>query len=44
MIVLIHRDGKYLTATGETTIRAADHLLILTDKGSADWVTQAFTL
>lgn len=44
MIVLIHRDGKYLTATGETTIEALDHLLVLTDKSSAEWVQQAFTL
>jgi potassium/hydrogen antiporter len=44
MIVLIHRNGKYLTATGETVIEAADHLLVLTDKNSAEWVQQAFTL
>jgi cell volume regulation protein A len=44
LIVLIHRNGKYLTATGETVIEGADHLLVLTDKTSADWVHQAFTL
>jgi cell volume regulation protein A len=44
LIVLIHRNGKYLTATGETVIEGADHLLILTDKTSADWVHQAFVL
>ncbi|HZY78662.1 MAG TPA: potassium/proton antiporter [Cyclobacteriaceae bacterium] len=44
MIVLIHRNGKYLTATGETIIEGADHLLVLTDKQSAEWVQQAFTL
>jgi len=44
MIVLIHRNGKYLTATGETVIEGKDHLLLLTDKASADWVHQAFTL
>jgi cell volume regulation protein A len=44
MIVMIHRKDKYLTATGETTIEAADHLLILTDKTSAEWVQQAFIL
>jgi cell volume regulation protein A len=44
LIVLIHRNGKYLTATGETTIQGADHLLVLTDKSSAEWVQQAFTL
>ena len=30
-IVLIHRDGKYLTASGETVLRAGDHLLIMAD-------------
>lgn len=44
MIVLIHRNGKYLTATGETVIEGADHLLVLTDKKSQDWIQQAFTL
>jgi cell volume regulation protein A len=44
MIVLIHRHDKYLTATGETTIEAGDHMLVLTDKGSADWIQQAFIL
>jgi cell volume regulation protein A len=44
LIVLIHRNGKYLTATGETIIEGADHLLVLTDKQSAEWVQQAFTL
>jgi cell volume regulation protein A len=44
MIVLIHRNGKYLTATGETIIEGADHLLVLSDKKSAEWVQQAFTL
>ena len=44
LIVLIHRNDKYLTATGETIIEGADHLLVLTDKNSADWVHQAFTL
>lgn len=31
LIVLIHRDGKYLTANGETIIQPADHLLLLAD-------------
>lgn len=44
MIVLIHRGDKYLTATGETTIEAGDHMLVLTDKTSADWIQQAFIL
>ena len=44
LIVLIHRNGNYLTATGETVIEGADHLLVLTDKNSAPWVQQAFTL
>lgn len=42
MIVLIHRDGKYLTPTGETTLQGKDHLLIMTDNKSAPWVQQAF--
>ncbi len=42
MIVLIHRNGKYLTATGETIMEAGDHLLVLSDKPSAEWVQQAF--
>jgi potassium/hydrogen antiporter len=44
MIVLIHRNGKYLTATGETVIEGSDHLLVLTDNKSAEWIHQAFTL
>jgi cell volume regulation protein A len=44
MIVLIHRRDKYLTATGETIIEAGDHMLVLTDKTSAEWVQQAFIL
>jgi cell volume regulation protein A len=31
LIVLIHRDGKYLTAKGDTTIQAGDHLLVMAD-------------
>ena len=31
LIVLIHRDGKYITARGETEILANDHLLIMAD-------------
>jgi potassium/hydrogen antiporter len=31
LIVLIHRDDKYLTANGETVIEPNDHLLIMAD-------------
>jgi cell volume regulation protein A len=31
LIVLIHRDGKYLTANGETIIQQGDHLLLMAD-------------
>ncbi|WP_276372396.1 potassium/proton antiporter [Chryseolinea sp. H1M3-3] len=31
LIVLIHRDGKYITANGATQIEPKDHLLILAD-------------
>lgn len=31
IIVLIHRDDKYITANGETVIEANDHLLVLAD-------------
>lgn len=31
LIVLIHRDGKYLTASGETILQTGDHLLIMAD-------------
>src|SRR5690606_30298783 len=31
MIVLIHRDGKYITASGDTQLQAHDHLLIMAD-------------
>ena len=42
LIVLIHRDGKYLTPTGETLLLPKDHLLILSDSNAAEWVRQAF--
>lgn len=38
LIVLIHRDGKYLTANGETIIEPADHLLVMAD--SKDTITR----
>jgi len=31
LIVLIHRDGKYLTPSGETQIESDDHLLMISD-------------
>jgi cell volume regulation protein A len=31
LIVLIHRDGKYMTVNGETMIQANDHLLVMAD-------------
>ncbi len=31
MIVMIHRDGKYITANGDTEIMAGDHLLMMAD-------------
>jgi cell volume regulation protein A len=31
LIVLIHRDGKYITANGDTQIQPKDHLLIMAD-------------
>lgn len=31
LIVLIHRDGKYLTAKGDTIIQPDDHLLVMAD-------------
>lgn len=31
LIVLIHRDGKYITANGQTTIMSRDHLLVMAD-------------
>ncbi|MBT1702910.1 potassium/proton antiporter, partial [Chryseosolibacter indicus] len=35
LIVLIHRNGKYLTVKGDTTIEANDHLLIMADSKDA---------
>jgi cell volume regulation protein A len=31
IIVLIHRNGKYISASGETVLEKGDHLLVLTD-------------
>jgi len=43
LIVLIHRDGKYITANGATQIEPKDHLLIMADsKKTVDKVHQRF--
>lgn len=43
MIVLIHRDHKYVTPGGETEIRSGDHLLVLADnKEALDEVYSSF--
>ena len=43
LIVLIHREGKYLTANGETIIEPNDHLLIMADnKVTVEKVYQSF--
>jgi potassium/hydrogen antiporter len=45
LIVLIHRNGKYVSASGETKIEARDHLLVLTDnKSTAGDVFRTFGL
>jgi len=40
LIVLIHRNEKYLTASGETVLQAGDHLLIMAD--NKDTVTKIY--
>jgi cell volume regulation protein A len=40
LIVLIHRDGKYITASGDTEIMPQDHLLVMAD--NKDTVSQVF--
>jgi cell volume regulation protein A len=43
LIVMINREGKYLTASGETLLQAGDHLLIMTDnKETAQQVASIF--
>jgi potassium/hydrogen antiporter len=43
LIVLIHRDNKYVTPGGETEILGGDHLLVLTDnKDSREQVYKSF--
>lgn len=31
LIVMIHRNGKYITASGDTVLEAGDHLLVMAD-------------
>jgi len=40
LIVLIHRDGKYITANGDTEIMPNDHMLVMAD--DKDTVAQVF--
>ena len=43
LIVLIHRDGKYITANGATQIEQKDHLLIMADsKKTVNKIYQRF--
>jgi cell volume regulation protein A len=45
LIVLIHRDGKYITANGATQIEPKDHLLIMADsKKTVNKVYERFNL
>lgn len=45
LIVLIHRDEKYITANGDTTIQPEDHLLVMADnQESIDRVYESFGL
>lgn len=44
-IVLIHRHGKYITASGDTVINSKDHLLVMADsKQTVTEVLQVFGL
>ena len=43
LIVLIHRDGKYITASGDTEIMPQDHLLVMADnKETVPMIFEAF--
>jgi cell volume regulation protein A len=43
MIVLIHRDGKYISASGDTIIEPQDHLLVMADnKDAVDKIYNSF--
>jgi len=45
LIVMIYRNGKYLTASGETVIEVGDHLLIMADtKETVSKVYESFGL
>ena len=45
LIVLIHREGKYLTANGDTILEGGDHLLIMADnKTTVDKVYEQFEI
>lgn len=45
LIVLIHRDGKYITANGDTQIHPNDHLLVMADnKDTVEQVFQSFDI
>ena len=45
LIVLIHRDGKYITASGDTEIMPQDHLLVMADnKDTVSLVFEAFDI
>jgi cell volume regulation protein A len=44
LIVMIYRQGKYLTASGDTVIEAGDHLLVMADsKETVDKVHERFS-
>jgi cell volume regulation protein A len=43
LIVLIHRDGKYLSPNGDTILEAEDHLMLMLDnKDDIDTVYASF--
>jgi cell volume regulation protein A len=45
LIVLIHRDGKYITANGQTVIHDGDHLLLMADnKETVKEIFQSFSV
>jgi cell volume regulation protein A len=45
LIVLIHRDGKYITASGDTEIMSRDHLLVMAEnKDTVSRVFEAFDI
>ena len=45
LIVLIHRDGKYITASGDTEIMPNDHMLVMADsKETVERVFECFNI